>query len=85
MKDVFENYKKYTPIFNQLAKSNKVNFTRSKMGVKLIQTVDGLIGDTPKQVNLKLPKLKKISGGQTGAIKPPKMKDVIKLPKLRKM
>ena len=85
MKDVYENYNKYTPIFNQLAKSNKVNFTRSKMGVKLIQIVDGLIGDTPQQVNLKLPKLKKISGGQTGAIKPPKMKDVIKLPKLRKM
>ena len=79
MKDVFLNYKKYTPIFNQLAKSNKVNFTRSKMGTKLVEIVDRMIGEVPK--------LKKISGGQTGAIKPPqpKVKDVIKLPKLRKM
>ena len=85
MKDVFLNYKKYTPIFNQLAKSNKVNFTRSKMGTKLVEIVDRMIGEVPQAVSLKLPTLKKIDGGQTGAIKPPKMKDVIKLPKLRKM
>jgi len=87
MKDVFLNYSKYTPIFNQLAKSNKVKFTRSKMGKKFVETVDRMIGEVPQAVSLKLPKLKKISGGQTGAIKPPqpKVKDVIKLPKLRKM
>jgi len=48
-----------------------------------------VVGEVPQAVSLKLPKLKKISGGQTGAIKPPqekpKVKDVIKLPKLRKM
>ena len=82
---MYENYKKYTPIFNQLAKSNKVNFTRSKMGAKLVKTVDRLIGETPQQVKLKLPTLKKIGGGQTGAIKAPKIKNTIKLPKLRKM
>ena len=87
MKDVFLNYKKYTPIFNQLAKTNKVKFTRSKMGEKFVEIVDRMIGEVPQAVSLKLPKLKKISGGQTGAIKPPqpKVKDVIKLPKLRKM
>ena len=89
MKDVFINYKKYTPIFNQLAKSNKVKFTRVKMGEKFIEIVDRMVGDVPQAVSLKLPKLKKIDGGQTGAIKPPtsepKVKDVIKLPKLRKM
>ena len=89
MKDVFLNYNKYTPIFNQLAKTNKVKFTRSKMGEKFVEIVDRMIGDVPQAVSLKLPKLKKIDGGQTGAIKPPKdepkVKDVIKLPKLRKM
>jgi len=89
MKDVFLNYKKYTPIFNQLAKTNKVKFTRSKMGEKFVEIVDRMVGEVPQAVSLKLPKLKKISGGQTGAIKPPqekpKVKDVIKLPKLRKM
>ena len=89
MKDVFINYKKYTPIFNQLAKSNKVKFTRVKMGEKFIEIVDRMVGDVPQAVSLKLPKLKKIDGGQTGAIKPPKdepkVKDVIKLTKLRKM
>ena len=70
------------------AKSNKVKFTRSKMGKKFVETVDRMIGEVPQAVSLKLPKLKKISGGQTGAIKPPqqpKVKDIIKLPKLRKM
>ena len=89
MKDVFINYKKYTPIFNQLGKTNRVKFTRAKMGEKFIEIVDRMIGDVPQAVSLKLPKLKKIDGGQTGAIKPPKdepkVKDVIKLPKLRKM
>ena len=36
MKDVFLNYKKYTPIFNQVAKSNKTKFTRSKMGETVV-------------------------------------------------
>ena len=87
MKDVFLNYKKYTPIFNQVAKSNKTKFTRSKMGEKFVEIVDRMVGEVPQAVSLKLPKLKKIDGGQTGAIKPPKpkVKDVIKLPKLRKM
>ena len=88
LKDVFLNYKKYTPIFNQLAKTNKAKFTRAKMGEKFVETIDRIVGDVPQAVSLKLPTLKKIDGGQTGAIKPPqkqKTKDVIKLPKLRKM
>jgi len=83
MRDVFLNYKKYTPIFNQLAKSNKAKFTRTIMGKKLVEIVDSMVGEIPQEVSLKLPKLKKISGGQTGAIKPPPQS--IKLPKLRKM
>ena len=57
------------------------------MGEKFVEIIDRMVGDVPQAVSLKLPKLKKIDGGQTGAIKPPKpkVKDVIKLPKLRKM
>ena len=87
MKDVYSNYQKYTPIFNQLGKTNTKKFTRANMGAKFVEMVDKMVGDVPQAVSLKLPKLKKIDGGQTGAIKPPqpKVKDVIKLPKLRKM
>ena len=87
MKDVYSNYQKYTPIFNQLGKTNTKKFTRANMGAKFVEMVDKMVGDVPQAVSLKLPKLKKIDGGQTGAIKPPqpKAKDVIKLPKLRKM
>jgi glycosyltransferase involved in cell wall biosynthesis len=79
MKDVYGNYNKYKPIFQHLGKSNTHKFTRSKMGEKFVKIVDEMIAGTPKQVNIKLPKLKKIDGGQTGAIKPP-----TGLPKLKK-
>ena len=79
MKDVYDSYNKYKPIFQHLGKSNTHKFTRSKMGEKFVKIVDEMIAGTPKQVNIKLPKLKKIDGGQTGAIKPP-----TGLPKLKK-
>ena len=79
MKDVYGSYNKYKPIFQHLGKSNTHKFTRSKMGEKFVKIVDEMIAGTPKQVNIKLPKLKKIDGGQTGAIKPP-----TGLPKLKK-
>ena len=56
MKDVFYNYSKYKPIAQQLAKSNSTKFTRSKMGEKLIEIIDELLDDIPKEVQLKLPK-----------------------------
>ena len=60
-----------------LAKTNKAKFTRAKMGEKFVETIDRIVGDVPQAVSLKLPTLKKIDGGQTGAIKPPQKQKTI--------
>ena len=60
LKDVFENYKKYTDGAKRQAFKNKTDFS----WVAMKNRVDGLftqyIPDLPKKVELKLPNLKKI-------------------------
>ena len=71
IKDVFNNYKKYELRGKKQMIVNKQNFTHDAMKDKLINIVDDLLKDVPKEVSLKLPKLVK--------------KSDVKLPKLKKV
>ena len=60
MKDVFENYKNYTENAKRQAYYSKTEFSWNKMKDKLDEYLTKSIPDFPKQVQLKLPQLKKI-------------------------
>ena len=51
---------KYTKQAKELLKINKSKFTLNKMSKKLDKLMDELISKLPKQVELQLPKLKKV-------------------------
>jgi len=69
MRGVFKNYKKYELNGKKQMIVNRETFTHDKMKVKLNKIVDKILSDVPKEVSLKLPKMKK--------------KNDIKLPKLK--
>ncbi len=72
MKDVYKNYKKYTLNAKKLGqKLNKSKFSLDAMTKSLGKILDKYVPDFPKEVKLKLPKLKKIEVANS-AIKPPK-------------
>jgi len=71
MLDVFKNYDKYKVRGKKQMIVNRENFSFEAMKDKLIGMVDNILSDVPKQVELKLPTLKK---------EPTKLK----LPKLKK-
>jgi len=75
LKDVFKKYKKYALPAKKLAIYNKSKFSLKAMQDKLEKILDENIPNFPKQVKLKLPKLKK------AAQKAP----TVKLPKLKKV
>ena len=75
LKDVFKKYKKYTLPAKKLAMYNKSKFSLRAMQNKLEKILDENIPNFPKQVKLKLPKLKKTN----------KEAPKIKLPKLKKV
>ena len=60
LKDVFENYKKYTDGAKRQAYKSKTEFSWDKMKEKIGQILEGSIPEFPQQVQLKLPQLKKI-------------------------
>ena len=60
LKDVFENYKKYTDGAKRQAFRSKTEFSWDKMLEKVDQTFTQYIPDFPKEVQLQLPKLNKI-------------------------
>jgi hypothetical protein len=61
LKDYFENYKKYQEKGKRLGFHCKTNFSFEKMQEKLDIILTSKIPEFPKQVQLKLPQLKKIS------------------------
>jgi len=73
--DVFKNYNKYLVKSKQLQLYTKNTFNLEKMKYKLDDIVSKILSDVPKEVGLKLPKLKK-----TGDTNIPK----VNLPKLKK-
>jgi hypothetical protein len=60
LKDVFENYKKYTDGAKRQAFRSKTEFSWDKMFEKVDQTFTQYIPNFPKEVQLQLPKLNKI-------------------------
>jgi hypothetical protein len=60
LKDIFENYKKYTDGAKRQAFKNKNEFSWEAMKNKVNELFTQYIPDLPKQVDLKLPTLKKI-------------------------
>jgi hypothetical protein len=60
LKDVFENYKKYTDGAKRQAFRSKTEFSFDKMKEKLGELLDKNIPEFPSQVQIKLPTLKKI-------------------------
>ena len=60
LRDYFENYKKYQDNGKRLAHYCKTNFSFEKMQEKLDTLLTANVPEFPKQVQLKLPQLKKI-------------------------
>ena len=78
LKDVFENYKKYQVMGKKQAYRSRTEFSFDKMKEKLGEIFDSKIPEFPKQVQLQLPKLKKVGENKTELPK-------LKLPKLKKV
>ena len=79
MKDVFKNNRKYGMMAKKQSMYNRVNFSMDKMTKDFSKILDRYLPkfeEQPQQVELKLPKLKKV-----GDVKP----EQIKLPKLKKV
>ena len=80
LKDVFDNYSKYTVKAKKLAIVNQTKFSLDTMTKKFEEILDKYLPkfeEPPKQVKLNLPKLKRVGGSE----KVPK----IELPKLKKV
>ena len=60
MRDVFENYKKYTDGAKRQAYKSKTEFSYDKMKEKLDELLTKHIPEFPKEIKLQLPQLKKI-------------------------
>jgi len=60
LKDIFENYKKYKDLAKRQGYYSRTNFSFEKMKEKLGKVLEEKTAKIPKQVELKLPKLKKV-------------------------
>jgi hypothetical protein len=78
LKDTHKKYKDFIPNSRRQATYAKENFSFNKMKEKLGNILNENVVEAPKQVELKLPKLKKIGGDKTELPK-------LKLPKLQKI
>ena len=89
--DTFENYKKYQNLAKRQGYYSRTNFSFEKMKEKLDETFTAMIPQFPKQVTLKLPKLKKLGENKTKLpnLQLPKLKKLgenkEKFPKLKKV
>ena len=78
LRDMFENYKKYRDLAKRQGYYSRTNFSFEKMKEKLDKVLKEKTSGIPKQVELKLPKLKKIRENKTELPK-------LELPKLKKV
>ena len=76
MKGVFSSYKKYTLNAKKLGKVNKSKFSLNAMTRELGKILDKYVPEFPKEVELKLPKLKKVGDTAPSKITLPKLKKV---------
>ena len=79
MMDVFKNIRKYNLKSKRQTMYNKVNFSMDKMTrefTKILNRYLPKFEEQPQQVDLKLPKLKKVGDSKPKQIKLPKLKKV---------
>tara|TARA_R110002020_G_scaffold65082_5_gene172076 strand:- start:1208 stop:1504 length:297 start_codon:yes stop_codon:yes gene_type:complete len=79
MVDVFKRKRDYMLKAKRQAMYNRVNFTLDKMTSEFNRILDNYLPkfeEQPQQVNLKLPKLKKIENEEPQKMKLPKLKKV---------
>ena len=76
LKDIYINYRKYTLNAKKLGIVNKSKFSLDAMTKKFGKILDQYVPEFPKEVELKLPKLKKVSSVEQPKIKLPKLKKV---------
>jgi|TARA_B100000902_G_C27252265_1_gene885933 glycosyltransferase involved in cell wall biosynthesis len=76
LKEIHKNYKNYTLRANKLSKVNKSSYSLNKMVTELGKILDKYVPEFPKEVELKLPKLKKVGDTTPTKITLPKLKKV---------
>ena len=76
MKDVYKSYRKYTLNAKKLGTVNKSKFSLDAMTRELGKILDKYVPEFPKEVQLNLPKLKKVGSSEAPKIKLPKLKKV---------
>jgi len=79
LKDVFDNYSKYTVKAKKLSIVNQTKFSLDMMTKKFEEILDNHLPkfeEQPKQVKLNLPKLKRVSSGEPPKLELPKLKKV---------
>ena len=76
MKELYKNYRKYKLGAKKLATYNKAKFSLNEMTRLFGKILDKYVPEFPKEVQLNLPKLKKVGSSETPKIKLPKLKKV---------
>jgi hypothetical protein len=76
LKDMFENYKNYTDKAKRQGFQSRTKFSFEAMKTKLGELFTQKIPEFPKQVQLQLPKLKKLGDSSMPKIELPKLKKI---------
>ena len=76
LRKIYRSYKKYTANAKRLSLNNSKNFSLDRMTEEFGKILDRHVPEFPKQVELKLPKLKKVSTEEPKKLKLPKLKKV---------
>ena len=76
LRDCVSNYKNYLTAAKRQAYYSKTEFSFEAMAIRFCQYVDSALESVPQQVQLKLPKLKKLDTTEQPKIKLPKLKKV---------
>jgi glycosyltransferase involved in cell wall biosynthesis len=76
LRKIYRSYKKYTANAKRLSLNNSKNFSLDRMTEEFGKILDRHVLEFPKQVELKLPKLKKVSSEEPKKLKLPKLKKV---------
>jgi len=76
MMNVFKKYRSYTLNAKKLSTVNKSRFSLKRMTLEFDKILNRYLPDFPKQVNLKLPKLKKAGDSKLKSMKLSKLKRV---------
>ena len=76
MKDLYKNYRKYSLNAKKLGILNRSKFSLNAMTKKLGIILDKYVPEFPKEVKLKLPKLKKVKTNKPLKVKLPKLKKI---------